>query len=90
MEISLESAFPPGAASADVAISYAVQHSRRPAVTSCLDKRDNVYEESLEQRGALCFQNEFSGIVWILEDYYKFLAEAKPACWNASLGETTK
>jgi transposase len=40
----------------------------------------DVSQESLELRDALCFQNEFSGIDWIVEGYYKFFAEAKPAC----------
>jgi|SRR6266404_3118420 hypothetical protein len=40
----------------------------------------DVSQESLELRDALCFQNEFSGIDWIIEGYYKFFAEAKPAC----------
>jgi hypothetical protein len=40
----------------------------------------DVLHESFEQRDALCFQDEFSGIVWMSQDYYKFFGEAKPAC----------
>src|SRR3954464_1507096 len=39
----------------------------------------DVWKESLEQRGALCFPDECSGIVRMFEDCYKFLGEAKPA-----------
>src|SRR6266496_2290712 len=38
----------------------------------------DVLRKILEQRDALCFQDEFSGIVRITEDYYKHLGEAKP------------
>jgi hypothetical protein len=41
----------------------------------------DVLKESLEQRGALCFHDECSGIVRMSEDYYKFLGEAKPG-WS--------
>ena len=37
----------------------------------------DVWKESLAPRGALCFPDECSGIVRILEDYYKFLGETK-------------
>lgn len=40
----------------------------------------DVLHESFEQRDALCFQDEFSGIVWMFQDYYKFFGEAKSAC----------
>ena len=40
----------------------------------------DVLHESFEQRDALCFQDEFSGIVRMFQDYYKFFGEAKPAC----------
>jgi transposase len=33
-----------------------------------------------ERRDALCFHDEFSGIVRILEDYYKLFGETRPAC----------
>jgi hypothetical protein len=38
----------------------------------------DVWKESLEQRGALCFPDECSGIVRISEGYDQFLGEAKP------------
>jgi hypothetical protein len=38
----------------------------------------DVWKESLEQWGALCFPDECSGIVRRSEDYYQFLGEAKP------------
>src|SRR6266700_1414057 len=44
----------------------------------------DVSHESLELRDALCFQNEFSGSDWIVEGYYKYFAEAKPACRSAA------
>lgn len=47
----------------------------------------DVLHESFEQRDALCFQDEFSDIVWMSQDYYKFFGEAKPACLNINRGE---
>src|SRR3982750_3182526 len=38
----------------------------------------DVLKETLEQRGALCFHDECSGIVRMSEDSYQFLGEAKP------------
>jgi len=47
----------------------------------------DVLHESFEQRDALCFQDEFSDIVWMSQDYYKFFGEAKPACLNINTRE---
>jgi transposase len=43
-----------------------------------------------EPRDALCFHDEFSGIVRILEDYYKHFGEARPACPLISVKEKIK
>jgi hypothetical protein len=48
----------------------------------------DVYRESFEQWGTLCFQNEFSDVVWQQSRlYYKAFAEAKSACGTSQRKE---
>jgi hypothetical protein len=45
----------------------------------------DVLQESFEQPTVLCFQDEFSGIVRMSEDYYKFFGEAKSPAGSETL-----
>jgi len=42
-----------------------------------------------ERRDALCFHDEFSGSVWIPEDY-KYFGETRPACRLPAIRRTAR
>jgi hypothetical protein len=46
----------------------------------CARQTCDVLRKIPEPRDAPCFHDEFSGNVWILEDYYKHFGETRPAC----------
>ena len=72
-----------------VALSVGGGHIRGKQASRCYEQRQqacDAFEKSLEQRDALCFQNEHSDVVWT-RLHYKIFAETEPACRIAIANE---